>query len=71
MDGNATQDTNLSISETRILLGVDVNKISLPASELRCAILDGEAYRFFGEDGATRGPLDNEGIVPLQQRQLK
>jgi hypothetical protein len=34
------------------------------------AVLD-RAYRFFGEDGAARGPLDNEGIVTLQQCQLE
>lgn len=33
-------------------------------------MLDKEAYRFFGEDGTARGPLDNEGIVPLRQCQL-
>jgi hypothetical protein len=34
-------------------------------------VFDRGAYRFFGEDGAARGPLDNEGIVSLQQCQLK
>jgi hypothetical protein len=34
-------------------------------------VLGRGAYRFFGEDGAARGPLDNEGIVPLQLCQLK
>jgi len=34
-------------------------------------VTDREAHRFFGEDGAARDPLDNEGTVPLQQCQLK
>lgn len=38
----------------------------LVSHDIQYTVLDRGAYRFFGEDGAARGPLDNEGVVPLQ-----